>query len=329
MTPDMRTAVDVSVVITTRNRADLLAASLATLAESGTASLAWELLIVDNGSTDHTQKILAQAASTLPLRILSAPIPGKTRAQNLAVSQARGALIVFSDDDVVFQPDWLSELAAAARRWPDDGIFGGRIDIELPPRLPAWLRGDDLRPAIERHCAYFAPRTDEGPIDSAPLGPNMAIRRTLLANVRFDENVGPDGTDHYIKGGDTDIGHLLARRGHRFIYVPGAGISHHVRAAQLTLASILRALFRRGRKNAYLNPRPARHMIAGAPLSLWLGLGRQWLRFLVCQPLGANMRYRVGSKLFFRRGYLYQYRRQEKPVVAPRYANADKALTRR
>ncbi len=308
-------AVDVSVIIATRNRSDLLEASLNSLAQIDTASLVWEVVVVDNASTDNTARVLDEAAQTLPLRVLSAPTPGKTRAQNVAVAEARGALIMFSDDDVLFDESWLIELTNAASRWPNAAIFGGRIEITLPTTLPNWLSHASARSVLERHFAHYAPRTEEGPTTQAPLGPNMAIRRALFDDgLRFDEHVGPDGTGNYIKGGDTDLSYDLAKRGHHCIYVPSALISHRVRPAQTELKFILGGIFRRGRKNAYLNPRRAHHMIAGAPLSLWLGLSRQWLRYIVCLPLGEHARYRAGSKLFFRRGYLHQYRRQAVPV---------------
>lgn len=306
--------VDVSVVITTRNRADLLKASLDTLGSMDSPSFAWELLVVDNGSNDHTRNVLEQAKTKLPLEILTVARAGKTRAQNVAVAHARGKLVAFTDDDVVFDPAWLNELASAAERWPDASVFGGQIEIALPSRVPEWLQSSEMRPLLERLCARYAPRVDEGETDQAPLGPNMAIRACALTDVRFDENVGPDGTHDYIKGGDTDLCHVLAERGHRFVYVPKARIIHHVREGQLELSSIIDGMFRRGRKNAYLNPKPAKILIAHAPISLWFALARQWLRYVACWSLSTHTRYKVGSKLFFRRGYLYQYRLQQKAL---------------
>ncbi len=57
--------------------------------------------------------------------------PGKSRALNAALRIAQGKLMVFTDDDVVPQPDWLSQLYSAAQRYPDVNIFGGQIDVNL------------------------------------------------------------------------------------------------------------------------------------------------------------------------------------------------------
>src|SRR3954454_24769386 len=98
----------ISIAIPTWNRSAVLRKTLEhlTLLEP-VDGVEWELLVVDNNSTDDTPKVLAEFADRLPLRALHEPIPGKSSAANLAVREARGEYILWSDDDVFVDPDWL------------------------------------------------------------------------------------------------------------------------------------------------------------------------------------------------------------------------------
>src|SRR5262245_24832825 len=130
----------ITVAVCTWNRAKLLEQSLASMRRLRVPSgHDWELLVVDNNCTDDTDAVLRSYAGCLPLRRLFEPTPGKSHAANLALAHARGELILWTDDDVMVDPDWLSAYAGAAARWPDVAYFGGRIVplFEAPP--PRWL----------------------------------------------------------------------------------------------------------------------------------------------------------------------------------------------
>ena len=80
---------DVTVAICTWNRADLLDRTLAEMAALRVpAGLRWELVVVDNNCTDHTDAVAARYAGRLPLRLLHQPTPGKSHAANLALDEA-------------------------------------------------------------------------------------------------------------------------------------------------------------------------------------------------------------------------------------------------
>lgn len=299
----MTPRIDLSVVITTRNRADLLAATLKSLARQHIAGCAWEVLVIDNGSTDATANALDTMRGRLPLVAYRFEPAGKCRAQNFALERVRGAFIVFTDDDVSFAPGWLDALWRAAEHWPAADLFGGAIRVRLIDDTPEWLHGEAGRAIIERHCAHYHPRDNEGDTEVPPIGPNMAVRRGALADLRFDENVGPDGRHDYIKGGDTDLNQALMARGHRCVFVPAARVEHHAHAEQLGQAALFQGAYRRGRKNAYLYPKNGRGLqIAGAPLSLWFKAGKQGLRYKLASPRNPIRRYQRGMKFFYRLG---------------------------
>src|SRR6476620_3461967 len=128
---------DVSVLFTTHNRGHCVGRTLDAFATLQTPpGLTWELLVVDNGSTDATPRVLRSYVSRLPLRPIEEPQPGKSRALNRALSLARGAILVFTDDDVVPVPTWLSAMAAGVARWPEAHIFPARIVPLFPPGPP-------------------------------------------------------------------------------------------------------------------------------------------------------------------------------------------------
>ena len=134
---------DVTVALATYNRADLLARTLDNMRALRTAR-EWELLVVDNASTDHTPDVLARADG-LPLRVLREERAGKAHACNLAAREARGALICWTDDDVRPAPDWIDALADAVDLYPDAAFYGGPVRpwFEAPP--PAWLEAGLLQ----------------------------------------------------------------------------------------------------------------------------------------------------------------------------------------
>jgi len=300
---------DISLIITTHNRAALLDATLARFANLDTRDFRWELIVVDNGCTDDTQAVLDRHSQVLPLVRLNEPRPGKTRAQNRALDAAHGALIVLSDDDVVADVGWLDAFYRAAERWPDISIFGGQIDPVLEKPAPDWLSKSGAQEQLVRRFSYYRPRADEGHTDIYPLGPNTAIRFASLHDIRFDETLGPDGTSQYVSSGDTAFIKALVDQGESIVFVPDARIDHVVRPAQLELRSLNQRAFRRGMKNAVFDTQRYRGLsVCGAPLRLWASVLRLRLRVLLRYPLGKQYRVALENRLAFRRGFLHQRR---------------------
>ena len=316
----MTAEVDLSVVITTRDRSQKLAATLETLSRQATEDFSWELIVVDNGSSDSTPQLLEHVKAHLPVRAFRFQPAGKCRAQNFALEHVRGALVVFTDDDVSCQSGWLAALWRAAKTWPQADLFGGAIRVRLIGELPNWLADDSGREIIKRHCAHYGPRDDEGYTQTAPIGPNMAVRRTALDGMRFDENVGPDGTHDYIKGGDTDLNNMLMALGHRCVFVPDAIVDHHAYAEQLRMEALFEGAFRRGRKNAYL-----KYFKAAIPLKKLFSerqsVCRRWLKYKLSRRSGELAIYDVGMRYHYKKGYLYEAVKQRNNVLGTRIDN--------
>ncbi len=302
---------DLSLIIATRNRAGLLGETLARIGRQEVGDLAWEVIVVDNGSTDDTPAVLQAAEASLPLVVLHEPRPGKNRAMNRALEVARGRLLVFTDDDVEPGPGWLAELVAAAGRWPDHGIFGGPVLLAYPAGTPDWLTACVTRRA---NFPLFVPAQPEGPIDLAPFGPNYAVRRARLAGVRFNEAIGPTAGKSYTMGSETELLlRLMRQQGVGAIYVPGASVVHVVQPAQLTTGALLRRAFRSGRSAVRLGwdievVRPGRRQIFGAPRYLWRLTAEAGLRYATRVPTGRRASLGEGLRVAYLLGCLYEHR---------------------
>ena len=132
----------VTVAICTFNRAESLRRSLKSLAAMRVPSgLSWELIIVNNNSTDHTDDVVEEYRDRLPLRREFEPRPGLSNARNRAIDIAKGEYIVWTDDDVVVDAGWLTAYVEAFRRWPDAAVYGGRIKPRYEPPVAKWIAG--------------------------------------------------------------------------------------------------------------------------------------------------------------------------------------------
>lgn len=232
----------VSVVICTWNRCALLDRTLAGLrALAVPPGVTWELLVVNNNCSDGTDAVLASYRDALPLRRVHEPVPGLSRARNAGVRAATGELLLFTDDDVQVDPDWLVAYAEAARQWPDAGYFSGAIRPRFAEDVPARIRNQQA-PLSGMLCGL-----DRGPRArwlrrrQFPYGPNMALRREVLGALPFSEQVGRTGHEQ-VRGSESSLFLELQRRGVRGRWVPEAQVEHWISADRAS-ASYLRGYY--------------------------------------------------------------------------------------
>jgi glycosyltransferase involved in cell wall biosynthesis len=153
----------VTVAIPTYNRADFLRQTLAGIAEQQFPRDHFEVLIIDNNSRDHTSAVVAEFATARPApRYILESQQGLDRARNRALREARGEIIVFGDDDILVQPDWLAQIAVPLLA---DGVAHriGAVGGEVIPVFPAGLGPRMARAArVSARCrsARAAPVAD-------------------------------------------------------------------------------------------------------------------------------------------------------------------------
>lgn len=220
---------NISVILCTYNRCEDLRETLKSFcALDIPPGVKWELLIVDNNSSDQTLSVCQQFAGSLPMRYVFEPKQGKSCALNRGIQEAKANLLAFTDDDVDVDSKWVSELWQTSESRHEDMFFGGKIvpKWEHPP--PKWLadHSDGMLRALsvcyDRGPEPHSLRTDE------PLfyGANMAIRRSAFANgLRFREDLGPNGRGA-VRGEEIELLTNLLQQGHKGFYVPTAIVSH-------------------------------------------------------------------------------------------------------
>lgn len=252
-------AVDVSLVVCTRNRVDSLITTLASF-DKLVVPPGWttELLVVDNGSTDGTPTFLKQARCSIPLRHEVETKPGLSRARNAALAHARGRVLVWTDDDVVVDPDWLWRMATPIVHGEADAVAG---QIVIPPAITKQIEGTPM----QNRMGYLASTSwMNWSSPSQMVGASMAFGSYVLEKVpHFDERLGA-GPESLGFHEENLFSRQLVAAGFRLVGAPDAIVHHHFSVSRLDMESVLRIACKIGRSDAYLDwhwfHRPPKHL---------------------------------------------------------------------
>ncbi|GAB4178239.1 MAG: hypothetical protein Fur0039_21960 [Rhodocyclaceae bacterium] len=246
----MSDSVAYTVALCTHNHADRLARTLDEFCRIRVPEAAWELVIIDNASTDATPELLAARAwpNGWQVRIVRETKLGLSNARNRAISEARGSYVIFIDDDETADPDWLSAFERLIRA-KDPDAFGGRIEVYFEDgERPAWLTDEllgflgqlDRAPAI-------SPLTEPG---TSFYGGNFGFRKSVCDRIGiFDAALGRKGADN-TGGEEVDFYRRLLDAGMRVWWTPEAVIRHRIQTPKLTRRYFLDLHYRQGRMEA-------------------------------------------------------------------------------
>jgi glycosyltransferase involved in cell wall biosynthesis len=179
-----------SVIICTRNRADSLARTLASLVVAASHfEDFWELQIVDNGSTDNTKAVVLSFEGKLPIRLTVEDTPGLSNARNAGVLKARGRYILWTDDDVIVDKNWLSAYIAAFAKYPECALFGGAATPLYEAPAQPWFVARE-RQLDSLLAIRFNPEWHEITESRLPYGLNYAIRTAEQRAFPYDPDLG-------------------------------------------------------------------------------------------------------------------------------------------
>jgi glycosyltransferase involved in cell wall biosynthesis len=249
-------AAPVAVIIPTYNRAARLAETLDRLASTQCRIPKWEVIVVDNNSTDDTRAVVESRAATfpVPLRYVFEGAQGRSRALNTGIAACSAQILVFTDDDVLVGEGWLDAASAPLLAGDDIDYTGGPVRPLWEAPRPDWLSPNksDLWGTIAildygNEAFVFEERR------RVPLGANMAARRTLFERVgMFSSRLGRTGTR--LLG--QEVPEMLARAraaGARGLYVPEMIVDHHVPASRLQKSYFRRWWYGKGISRAELD----------------------------------------------------------------------------
>ena len=254
----------ISAAVITRNRADLLARTLPTVLEQELANGSFEVIVVDDGSTDATPQVIKELSARHEPRVVRQPPRGVGGARNAAIEAARGEIVLFLDDDLVCEPGLFAAHITAHRREPDPLIVLGRLGVaaESPPGLvAAWL----ATVAAEAH----ARRSRTVTLRDAFVAANCSAPLELL------RSCGGFDASHSTAREEHELGLRLVRAGARPFYEPRAAAMEIVRKP---LETLLRDAHAVGRDEVGLCRRYGEYRLH-SPLAR-LGDGPWWKRRL-------------------------------------------------
>jgi glycosyltransferase involved in cell wall biosynthesis len=237
----------ISIVICTRNRAESLRATLKSLAAvTAPRDLMAELLVVDNGSADHTRTVVNEVPlRNVNVRYVNEPLAGLSNARNTGLREARGEIILFTDDDVRFPSRWIEGMSRPMLNGSADAVCGG---VVFPGEIKALLS----QPPFLSRRSWFA-STEE--IDSNEpvrmVGANMAFHRRVLQRIpKFDVELGAGALGF---GEESLFSYQLLAAGYKLIGVFDVPVEHHFDCSRLTREGMLDMARKTGRTYAFLD----------------------------------------------------------------------------
>lgn len=230
----------ISMVMCTRNRAVELARVLATAAAMRVPEgLSWEMLIVDNGSSDDTAAVVASFTDRLPIRRVFEPVAGLSNARNRGVAEAQGEYICWTDDDVVIDPEWLAAYAEAIDQHPGAAFFGGVVTPTLNGPVPDWFsrNHDQLRYLMAERTYADPPVPLTAQSKVLPFGANYAVRTAEQRRHLYDPALGVAPGRRRL-GEETAVIEAIIASGGTGMSVPRARVLHLIAPERRTLAYV-------------------------------------------------------------------------------------------
>lgn len=243
---------DASIIVCTYNRADSLRDTLRALrAQQAAATRSWEVIVVDNNSKDHTRAVVEEAqrewSQSQKLRYEFEAAQGLSHARNHGIAAAQGEVLLFTDDDVLPEPDWLETTLSGMEKHHADACGGFIAPIwETPP--PPWL--------TERFYGFLAIRTDRSDdytltaTSQTPFGANMAVKKAVFDQVgAFDTNRGRKG-NVLASGEDGELFQRILAAGFKVVFLGQSRVHHKVESFRLTKRYFRRWRFQTSRNLA-------------------------------------------------------------------------------
>jgi glycosyltransferase involved in cell wall biosynthesis len=241
-------ALDASVCICTYNRKDSLLGVLRSLmAMQVPEDASFEVIVVDNNSSDGTGEALGAVDwKGLPLRQVLETRQGLSHARNRGVSEARGRVIAFLDDDVVVAVDWLDRLLSAFSTDDAPASVGGPayLDADLP--RPPWWHEELEGPAGHFDGGDSVLRSEDGYEGMIGIGANLAFDRRMFERYGlFRTDLGRSGRS-LAMGEEIEFLERLRRNGERLVYDPSVVVHHRPDLARVSKAYLRRWYVRFG-----------------------------------------------------------------------------------
>ncbi|NBX76023.1 MAG: glycosyltransferase family 2 protein [Proteobacteria bacterium] len=260
---------NISIAVCTWNWAEMLSRCLSHLTQLEIPQdVKWEVIVVDNNSTDDTQQVISEYLSRLPLRSFFEPRQGISFARNKALLEARGELIIQIDTDALADKNLVASYWEASKRWPRAEYFGGAIEPLFESEPKKWVTANlHLLEGAILIRNLGATERELRPGEQA-FGANLAYRSSVFRNKSFNVRLGHVGQERLF-GEETEILEGVRDRGGFGVWVPAATVKHFVPNSRLTPKYLRRYFFGMGRSHVRMGKGPDAKKIFGVPRPLY------------------------------------------------------------
>ena len=231
----------ISIIIPTLNRASLLKLAITSFCCQQFSPKEFEILIVDNGSTDNTKNIVEVAITEYPshqIHYIYEPEPGLLSGRHRGALEAKGEILTFVDDDIEADANWLKAIEESFHDSTVQ-IVGGRNLPKYEVEPPQWLEWFWTDHPYGKYCGYlslldFGSEVRE--IDANHVwGLNFSIRKSALFELGgFHPDCIDKHLQHFQGDGETGLTQKANQRGYKAIYQPKALVFHHVSKQRMT-----------------------------------------------------------------------------------------------
>jgi glycosyltransferase involved in cell wall biosynthesis len=228
-----------SIVLCTYNNCNMLEETLLSLSEIATGDLDVVLILVNNNSTDATQKIIDDAKKKMPFLVMDIfeKRSGLAIARNTGVSNSNSDIIIFTDDDVLFEKNFLVQINRTFSV-SNCAAVGSKIILKYPTEKLNWLtsRVDYMYGSLD-----LGNKDREFPTGTTPLGPCMAVRSEIFDKYGyFNEELGLKGNhETLLRGEETELMNRFIKGGEAVYYSADAIVYHVMKKERLTKAWFL------------------------------------------------------------------------------------------
>lgn len=255
----------ISVIIPTMNRATSLRLAIQSFCQQNFLVSQYEILIVDNGSTDSTKDVTEEAITAFPshqIRYISEPEPGLLSGRHRGALEATGEILTFVDDDIEADTNWLQAIKNSFDN-PTVQLVGGRnlprYEVE-PPEWVKWFWWDHPYGKVcgDLSLLDFGDQIRE--IDANYVwGLNFSIRRSALFELGgFHPDCIPKHLQHFQGDGETSLTQKANLRGYKAIYQPRALVYHQVSKERMTYDYFDKRYFYQGVCDSYTHIRESK-----------------------------------------------------------------------
>lgn len=305
---------DISIIICSYNRCQNLPECFTCLEKQIlTAPLKWEIVLIDNNSSDDTKLVTEtfNHNSELDIHYVFESRQGVSAARNKGIDQSRGTYLISIDDDIRVTENWLQSIVSTFKQYDCDAV-GGRIHIESQNSLPDWITKDMY--GFLGHQDFGTNSHKMDGIKEFPFGGNMAIHKRVINLIgKFNVDMGRKGAglskEELFKGEETDFFHRLAAKGGSFYYHPEALVYHKILPHQLKKSFFLTLHNNAGILYAQRDATSYKRNFLGIPLFIFLQFFRS-IRLYLTSSLtkGSDQSVRLLMNVAYFWGMIRTYR---------------------